>query len=88
MTGDPSPPGAPSNPPMIRRSSTDESRTRVHPLGDLIRSGQDWTDADGDQRALHLNDVEPALRTGMNSARFWPPIGRFGVDRAQRSTPR
>jgi aldoxime dehydratase len=28
----------------------------------LIRSGQDWTDTDSDERAMYVNDVEPVLR--------------------------
>jgi len=35
----------------------------------LIRSGQDWTDTDGDERAMYLDDVEPVLRAGMEFLR-------------------
>ena len=31
----------------------------------LIRSGQDWSDTDSDERAMYVNDVEPVLREGM-----------------------
>jgi len=31
----------------------------------LIRSGQDWTDTDSEERAMYVNDVEPVLREGM-----------------------
>jgi aldoxime dehydratase len=35
----------------------------------LIRSGQDWTDTDGDERRMYLEDVEPVLRAGMEFLR-------------------
>ena len=35
----------------------------------LIRSGQDWTDTDGDERRMYLEDVEPVLRAGMDFLR-------------------
>ncbi len=35
----------------------------------LIRSGQDWTDTEGDERAMYLEDVEPVLRAGMDFLR-------------------
>ena len=67
--------------PSGTRSVThDGPRTRVHPVDNLclIRSGQDWTDADGDERALYLNDVEPVLRTGMDFLRdSGRPLGCF-----------
>ena len=42
-------------------------RVRVRPPAGLclIRSGQDWTDTDGDERRMYLEDVEPVLRAGM-----------------------
>lgn len=45
----------------------DGGRVRVRPADGLclIRSGQDWTDTDGDERAMYLDDVEPVLRAGM-----------------------
>ena len=46
-------------------------RVRVRPPGGLclIRSGQDWTDTDGDERRMYLEDVEPVLRAGMEFLR-------------------
>jgi aldoxime dehydratase len=35
----------------------------------LIRSGQDWTDTDGDERRMYLEEVEPTLRAGMEFLR-------------------
>jgi aldoxime dehydratase len=35
----------------------------------LIRSGQDWTETDGDERRMYLDDVEPTLRAGMEFLR-------------------
>ncbi|QDG93896.1 phenylacetaldoxime dehydratase family protein (plasmid) [Rhizobium sp. NIBRBAC000502774] len=35
----------------------------------LIRSGQDWADADGDERKLYLDEIEPTLRAGMDFLR-------------------
>jgi aldoxime dehydratase len=31
----------------------------------LIRSGQDWSGTDGDERRMYLDEVEPVLRAGM-----------------------
>lgn len=31
----------------------------------VIRSGQDWTDTQGDERRVYLEDIEPTLRAGM-----------------------
>jgi aldoxime dehydratase len=49
----------------------DGARVRVRPSVGLalIRSGQDWTDTVGDDRAMYLNDVEPQLRAGMDFLR-------------------
>jgi aldoxime dehydratase len=46
-------------------------RVRVRPQQGicLIRSGQDWTDTDGDERRMYLGDVEPVLRAGMDFLR-------------------
>jgi aldoxime dehydratase len=46
-------------------------RVRVRPGRGicLIRSGQDWTDTDSDERAMYLDEVEPVLRAGMDSLR-------------------
>ncbi len=35
----------------------------------LIRSGQDWSGTDGDERRMYLDDVEPVLRAGMDFLR-------------------
>lgn len=32
----------------------------------LIRSGQDWSETDGEERAMYLDEVEPTLRAGMD----------------------
>jgi aldoxime dehydratase len=57
-------PMAPTGAPVVER---DGGRVRVRPHGGicLIRSGQDWTDTDGDEREMYLRDVEPVLRAGM-----------------------
>jgi aldoxime dehydratase len=58
----------PGDPPD---STTIDVRRRV--LGQhnlcLIRSGQDWTDTDGDERRMYLEEVEPTLRAGMDFLR-------------------
>ncbi|MBT2246737.1 phenylacetaldoxime dehydratase family protein [Sphingobium sp. BHU LFT2] len=35
----------------------------------LIRSGQDWEEADAEERALYLDEIEPTLRAGMDFLR-------------------
>lgn len=58
----------------------DGPRLRVRPQQGLclIRSGQDWTDTEGPDRALYLDDVEPALRAGMDFLRdSGRPIGCY-----------
>jgi aldoxime dehydratase len=49
----------------------DGERVRVRPRGSvcLIRSGQDWTGCDDDERATYLERVEPNLRRGMDFLR-------------------
>jgi aldoxime dehydratase len=42
---------------------------RAHGNLCLIRSGQDWTDTDGDERRMYLQDLEPVLRAGMDFLR-------------------
>ena len=44
---------------------------RVRPAHNLclIRSGQEWTETAGDERAMYLEDVEPHLRAGMDYLR-------------------
>ena len=59
---------APTGAPVIER---DGGRVRMRPADGicLIRSGQDWTDTDGDERRMYLEDVEPVLRAGMEFLR-------------------
>ena len=59
---------APVGEPRIER---DGGRVRIVPASGicLIRSGQDWTDTDGDERRMYLDDVEPVLRAGMDFLR-------------------
>lgn len=49
----------------------DGHRIRVIPHDNLclIRSGQDWTDTQGAEREMYLQDVEPILREGMDFLR-------------------
>lgn len=53
------------------RVEEDGGRVRVRPPEGLclIRSGQDWTDTDGDERGMYRSDVEPVLRAGMEFLR-------------------
>lgn len=44
-------------------------RVQPHEHLCLIRSGQDWSDTEADERRLYLADVEPALRQGMDFLR-------------------
>jgi len=50
---------------------SDGDRVTVVPHGNLclIRSGQEWTETDGDERRMYLDDVEPVLRAGMDFLR-------------------
>lgn len=50
---------------------TDGRRQRVSPQHNLclIRSGQEWTETAGAERALYLEEVEPVLREGMDFLR-------------------
>jgi aldoxime dehydratase len=61
-------PLAPTGAPVVER---DGGRVRIRPHAGvcLIRSGQDWTDTDGDERGMYLRDVEPVLRAGMDFLR-------------------
>lgn len=54
--------------PLVSR---DGSRVRVMPRQGLclIRSGQDWSATEGDDRAMYLDGVEPDLRVGMEFLR-------------------
>ena len=49
----------------------DGDRVHVRPRGSVcvIRSGQDWTGCDDDERATYLDRVEPNLRRGMDFLR-------------------
>jgi aldoxime dehydratase len=53
------------------RATRDGSRIRVVPHDNLclIRSGQDWGDTEASERKMYLDDVEPALREGMDFLR-------------------
>lgn len=46
-------------------------RVRVAPQHNLclIRSGQDWTETEGEERTMYTDDVEPVLRAGMEFLR-------------------
>lgn len=61
-------PLAPSGTVSARR---DGDRVTVVPNSNvcLIRSGQEWTETDGDERRMYLEEVEPALRAGMDFLR-------------------
>ena len=61
-------PLAPSGKVSARR---DGDRIAVVPNSNvcLIRSGQEWTETDGDERRMYLEEVEPALRAGMDFLR-------------------
>jgi aldoxime dehydratase len=48
-------------------SATHDGVVRVTPQANLclIRSGQEWTETDGEERRMYVEDVEPVLRAGM-----------------------
>jgi aldoxime dehydratase len=53
---------------------------RIRPADNVcvIRSGQDWTQTEADERRMYLEDVEPVLRAGMDFLRDdGLPIGCF-----------
>jgi aldoxime dehydratase len=61
-------PLAPGDPPAV----TGDGMRRVVRGQDnlcLIRSGQDWSDTDGGERRMYLDEVEPVLRAGMDFLR-------------------
>jgi aldoxime dehydratase len=64
QTSELAPAGAP-------RVEADGERVRVVPHDNLclIRSGQDWTATEGEERRMYLEDVEPVLRAGMDFLR-------------------
>ncbi len=53
------------------RVVSDGPRQRVTPQHNLclIRSGQEWTETEGAERLMYLEDVEPVLRAGMDFLR-------------------
>ncbi len=53
------------------RFERDGARVSVRPHDQLclIRSGQDWSDTEADERAMYQRDVEPVLRAGMEFLR-------------------
>lgn len=59
---------APVGAPAVLR---DGAHCRVTPHENLclIRSGQDWSATDGEERRMYLEDVEPVLRAGMDFLR-------------------
>jgi hypothetical protein len=61
-------PLAPGDPPAV---AGDGMRQVVRGQDNLclIRSGQDWSDTDGGERRMYLDDVEPVLRAGMDFLR-------------------
>lgn len=58
----------PAGAPKVAGNGT---HLRVIPHGNLclIRSGQDWSATQGEQRRMYLQDVEPVLRAGMHYLR-------------------
>jgi aldoxime dehydratase len=61
-------PLAPGDPPVIVDSGERRVIRGQHNLC-LIRSGQDWTETDGDERRMYVDEVEPVLRAGMDFLR-------------------
>ena len=61
-------PLAPGDPPAV---ASDGRRQVVRGQDNLclIRSGQDWSDTDGGERRMYLDEVEPVLRAGMDFLR-------------------
>jgi aldoxime dehydratase len=49
----------------------EHDRLRIIPYDNLclIRSGQDWTDTESEERRMYLDEVEPVLRSGMDFLR-------------------
>jgi len=58
----------PSGTPQIVRDGA-LLTVRPHEHLCLIRSGQDWSDTEADERRMYQRDVEPVLRAGMNFLR-------------------
>lgn len=64
----------------LQREALSERRVRVrgHDNLCLIRSGQDWSETAGEERALYLAEMEPVLREGMDYLRdAGLPIGCY-----------
>ena len=59
---------APLGEPELRRDGALVT-VRGHEHLCLIRSGQDWSDTEVDERRMYLEDVEPVLRAGMDFLR-------------------
>ena len=55
----------------LSRRDDGNGRVTVHGHENLcvIRSGQDWTDTQGEERRVYLEDIEPTLRAGMDFLR-------------------
>jgi aldoxime dehydratase len=56
---------SPAGNPKVAGNGT-HLRVIPHHNSCLIRSGQDWSATDGEQRRMYLEDVEPVLRAGMD----------------------
>jgi aldoxime dehydratase len=59
---------APSGAPVIL-TSRQHQRVTPHENICLIRSGQDWSVTDAEERRMYIEDVEPVLRAGMDFLR-------------------
>ena len=57
--------------PHVESTSARGRRTRIsgHENLAIIRSGQEWTETEGKERALYAEDIEPILRQGMEFLR-------------------
>jgi aldoxime dehydratase len=58
----------PAGAPKVVRNGT-HFRVIPHDNLCLIRSGQDWSRTEGEQRRMYIEEVEPVLRLGMNYLR-------------------
>ncbi|WP_113699418.1 phenylacetaldoxime dehydratase family protein [Nonomuraea lactucae] len=61
-------PLAPGEPPVVTGDGVRQVVRGQHNLC-LIRSGQDWTGTEGDERRMYLDEVEPVLGAGMDFLR-------------------
>ena len=63
---------APEGRLSVERDGT-RVRVKLHDQVCVIRSGQDWSEAQGRERDLYLNTMEPVLRAGMDFLRDTAP---------------